>query len=133
MNVYPPVSITPASTALTCLACLAWAGALVITVSDPTAGKMLAVSIGIGATATGSAVIVECTARLIRKMEEHAQRVEAATTQHANLLAKHVLALDRFFEMGIQSDRAARADAMNVRPWKRRDSGSFRVHNGDAG
>lgn len=106
---------------------------MVIAVVDLTGAKTLAVSIGLGITTAVSAVVLECSVRLIRKMEEHAQRVEAATAQHAELLSKHVLALDRFFEMGVHSDRASNADAKNLKPWNPHSTGPFRVYNGDAG
>lgn len=41
----------------------------------------------------------------------HAERVEKVTREHAAVLAKQVLTIERFFAMGALSDNAARFDA----------------------
>lgn len=128
-----PVNITPTSAVLVCLSGLAWAVAVLIAVADLTSTKVLAVSIGVGATGAVCAVALESMVRVVRKVEDHAQRVERATADHAELLAKHVLALDRFFELGVHSDRLAQEDAADLHPWPSRGTGSFRVYKGDAG
>lgn len=133
LNVYPPVSITPVSAALACLSALAWAASFTIAVIDLSGTSILAVAIGVGATAAVCAVSLECMVRIVRKVEDHARRVELATATHAEMLAKHILTLDRFFEMGLQSDRLARTNATDLRPWASQGTGPFRMYNGDAG
>lgn len=132
MNVYPP-AITPIGAVLACLSGIAWSVAVVIAVTDLTSTKVLAVSIGVGVTGAVCASALECAERLVRKVENHAQRVEKATADHAKLLTKHVLALERFFEMGVESDRLARLHADGLVPWNSQDTGPFSMRKGDGG
>jgi hypothetical protein len=132
LNVYP-TSITPASAMLACLSGAAWVLALAISITDVTSSNVLAVSIGVGATTAVCAVALDCTVRIVRKLEDHACRVEKSTAAHAEMLAQHILTLDRFFEMGIHSDRLARTNAADFQPWNARGTGPFRMYNGDAG
>lgn len=139
VNVYPSASITPVGAALACVSGLAWAAAVVIAVIDVTNTKVQAVSIGVGITGALCAVALECTARLVRKVEDHAQRVEdqakhfKEATAELALLTKHVLALERVFQLGLESDRLARRHADGFVPWEAKGTKPFSVRNRDGG
>ncbi|MGC5012605.1 hypothetical protein ACLQ2R_17715 [Streptosporangium sp. DT93] len=84
------------------------------------------------AALVGSAIVTSVYAGLkhhaqeIKKaLGEHAGRMEEITNAHAEIIAKQVLTIERFFKMGTRSDDAARRDAADVRV--RDESGPFKA------
>lgn len=119
------------SKALASLAWLAWGIAAIVAVAEMTSVRALALAVGAGATLTIYAVALACTARIIAAVDatarEHAERMEKATAKHAELLSKHVLALDHFFGMGVKSDVLAKVDLAETRAMN--GTGPFAAHN----
>ncbi|WP_344888320.1 hypothetical protein [Streptosporangium longisporum] len=84
------------------------------------------------AALVGSAIVTSVYAglkhhaqELKKALDEHAGRMEKVTQAHAEIITKHVLALDRFFTMGLRADDAARRDAADVN-----GSGPFPIYRG---
>lgn len=66
---------------------------------------------------------------VVSAIRYNAQRIEVATREHAALMARQVLTIERFFDMGRRSDAQAKRDAA-FRPMNGHDTGPFTVYNG---
>jgi len=72
---------------------------------------------------------VEYLARQISKaFDQHALRMERITQTHADVMAKQVLAIERWFTMGVRSDAMVRRDVADVHAEGGLDSGPFRAY-----
>lgn len=91
--------------ALTCLSLMMWAavGAEVLLLDTMTPKAFNAI-LGAALAVSGWAI-----------MMSHSQRVEQVTNTHAETIAKQVLTIERFFDMGVRSDSAARLDVAATR------------------
>ena len=72
---------------------------------------------------------VEYLARQIAQaFDQHATRMEQITGRHADVMAKQVLAVERWFGMGVRADVMARQDAADAHTADGLDSGPFRAY-----
>ena len=117
------MKVHSAAVALVCISGVAWATAGVCALTHSISVQLVAVFIGLGVTAAAGAVTLKCMEEIIGKLEEHTQRIEKATADHAELLANRILTIEHFFGMGQRSDALAQMSA--------RGTGPFRAVSGD--
>lgn len=75
-------------------------------------------------------VAAAATVSVAAAMRYHGQRVEESTREHAALMSKQILTIERFFEMGVRSDTRAKIDVADSRARNGHGTGPFRVYNG---
>ena len=86
------------------------------------------------AVAVATAVMSVCSAleylarHLAMALDQHANRMEQITGRHADVMAKQVLAVERWFGMGVRADVMARQDAADAHAADGLDSGPFRAY-----
>lgn len=66
---------------------------------------------------------------VVSAIHYNAGRGEKATREHAELMAKQILTIERFFEMGVRSDTLAKIDAAERCTVNGHDTGPFKMHN----
>ena len=123
------MKINPSIT-LASLGGLAWGIAAWLAVTEITSTNMLVLAVGVGATLVLSAVARYCVSRVEKMIVTHADRMEKATSDHAQLLKEHVLALERFFKMGVRSDVLTKFDLAETRSMNGHDTGPLKVYDG---
>lgn len=62
--------------------------------------------------------------------KQHVKRMEQITAEHAEKMSKQVLAIEKFFDIAIRSDRIARIDAAEGRSTNGFETGPFHVYKG---
>lgn len=120
--------IHPTGHALTCANIAAWGavgGQLIFRVFDlQVFAAMLAAALAL----TIMRALNRHSERVQATTTAHAKRVESAILEHTKAMKDHVLALERFFQMGLKGHVIASVDVAEQR--SRADTGPFKVYNG---
>ncbi|MFF3443565.1 hypothetical protein [Streptosporangium sp. NPDC002721] len=92
--------------------------------------KAFAALVGAAILTSGCAALKYLGQQIEAALDRHAERMEKITRTHADIMNGQVLAIERWFKLGVRSDDAARRDAADVHV--RNGTGPFQMYRGGA-